>query len=74
MTSPNDEPVYVIPKANDILETREQYALRLIGNIYDTDKIRKNANLINGCNIIRGDFKFVHLLHEAYIVFLLSLY
>ena len=32
------------------------------------------ANLINGCNIIRGEFKFVVLLDQAYKSFLLSLY
>ena len=74
MTSSNDGIIYVIPKANDRLETREQYALRIIEGIYDKDKTRKNANLINGCNIIRGEFKFVVLLDQAYKSFLLGLY
>lgn len=70
-TSDSSDRIYVIPKADDKGLTREQFALDHIEKIYDKDQIRKNANLINGYNIIKGDFKFVSLLDEAYKAFLL---
>jgi hypothetical protein len=53
---------------------REDYAKKVINDLYSQPPLEKNAGLVKGINIIKADYKFIKLLDEAYKSFLLGLY
>ena|GEM_PF-1992671 len=67
---------YAIPKQNEgYVKKPEDYAEERVKEICDNiERVRKNAKLVNGCNGIEFENKFVILLHEGYLSFLIGLY
>lgn len=71
-----DKTSYVIPKQNEgdvqAIETyAEEKVKKLCNNI---ESVRRNAKLVNGCNIIEFENKFIPLLDEGYQSFLIGFY
>jgi hypothetical protein len=66
---------YAIPKKDQNYTTnREEYAWKIVSKLIDKPQIGTNAKLIDGCNIIKFNNKFVSLLHEGYLSFILGLH
>ncbi len=66
---------YAIPKkGQDYLTNPENHALKIIKDLGEETLIKKNANLVNGCNQIEFNNNFVSLLDQAYKSFLMSMY
>jgi hypothetical protein len=64
--------LYVIPKQKKgRLQNREDYAMKIVGKLYDSQSIQRNAAAVRGINIIKVEYKFIRLLDEAYKSFLI---
>ena len=67
---------YAIPKQNEgYLKSPENYAEERVKDLCNNiERVRKNAKLVDGCSGIQSENKFVILLDEGYLSFLIGLY
>ena len=65
---------YAIPKQGEgHLTDPEHYALNLIKDLYSESRIKENAKVINGCDLVAFNNNFVFLLDQAYKSFLMGM-
>jgi hypothetical protein len=67
---------YAIPKQNEgYVKSPETYAEERVKELCNNiERVRKNAKLVDGCSGIQFENKFVILLDEGYLSFLIGLY
>jgi hypothetical protein len=67
---------YTIPKQNEgYVKNPENYAEERVKELCNNiERVRKNAKLVDGCSGIEFENKFVVLLDEGYLSFLIGLY